>query len=255
MRPLRAIGGWAGFAVALGVLVALDSARAGAVASADGADGAQRLRRSVRASAPSLAAPAPAVAPGAAALPVRALAPVRRIAATALRALGTVATYTVYGAVLGLLLALTVPLAFGMRPLVVLSGSMQPLLHVGDVTVVERIAPRDARVGDVVTFKAPGSGRVTTHRLRASRRTESGRYAFTTKGDANNAIERWTLPADGQLSRAVYRVPLVGRALLVIRTPLGWALLVALPLLVLGTQEIARIWRRAPEPGDAPLAA
>lgn len=155
---------------------------------------------------------------------------------------------------LGLLLALTVPLAFGMRPLVVLSGSMEPVLHVGDVTVVQRIAPREARVGDVVTFKAPDGGRVTTHRVRATRRTDAGRYAFTTKGDANNAVERWTLAADGQLSRAVYRVPLVGHGLLAIATPLGWALLVGLPLLLLGIQEIARIWRRAPEVRDAPLA-
>jgi signal peptidase len=159
------------------------------------------------------------------------------------------------GLVLGLLLALILPLAFGMRPLVVLSGSMEPVLHVGDVTVVERIAPRDAGVGDVVTFKAPGTGRVTTHRLRAVRHAGGGRFVFTTKGDANNGVERWTLPSDGRLSRAVYRIPLVGHALLVIRTPLGWTLLVALPLLALGAQEILRIWRRAPEAGHAVAAA
>jgi hypothetical protein len=49
-------------------------------------------------------------------------------------------------------------------------------------------------------------------------------------------------------------VPLVGRALLMIRTPLGWTLLVGLPLLALGIQEIVRIWRRAPEAGNAVAA-
>ena len=178
----------------------------------------------------------------------------RRLAAAAARLAATLAAWTAGGLVLGLLLSLTVPLAFGMRPLVVLSGSMEPVLHVGDVTVVQRIAPPAARVGDVVTYKAPG-GRVTTHRLRAVRRTEQGGYAFTTKGDANNSIERWTLPADGQLSRAVYRVPLVGHALLAIATPLGWVLLVGLPLLALGAQEIRRIWAPPAEVRDAPLAA
>lgn len=176
----------------------------------------------------------------------------RFAAGLAARLLATVAGWTACGVMLGLLLALTVPLAFGMRPLVVLSGSMEPVLHVGDVTVVERIAPHEAHVGDVVTFKAPDGGRVTTHRLRAVRPAVGGGFAFTTKGDANNATERWTLPADGRLSRAVYRVPLVGHALLAIRTPLGWWLLVGLPLLVLGVQEIARIWRPAPEARDAP---
>jgi len=174
-----------------------------------------------------------------------------------LRLPATTALYTVYGVTIGLLLALTVPLALHMRPLVVLSGSMEPALHVGDVTVVQRIAPREARVGDVVTFKAPDTGRVTTHRLRAVRTAPHDRYVFVTKGDANNALERWSLPADGQLSRAVYTVPLVGRALLLIHTPLGWTLLVGLPLLVLAAQEIRRIWRAGPaaEAADAPLTA
>jgi signal peptidase len=173
------------------------------------------------------------------------------------RLLASTALYTAYGVALGLLLALAVPLALHMRPLVVLSGSMEPVLHVGDVTVVQRIAPREARVGDVVTFKAPETGRVTTHRLRAVRTAARDRYVFVTKGDANNALERWSLPADGQLSRAVYTIPLAGHALLLIHTGLGWALLVGLPLLALAAHEIRHIWRAgpAPEVADAPLAA
>ena len=167
------------------------------------------------------------------------------------------ARWAICGVCLGLLLALTLPLAFGMRPLVVLSGSMEPGLHVGDVTVVERIGPRAARVGDVVTFKAPGSGRVTTHRVRAVRAAPGGRIAFVTKGDANNAVERWTLPGDGLLSRGVFRIPLVGHALLYVHTPLGWALLVGLPVLLLGAGELRRIWRVPPslEDRDAPALA
>lgn len=171
-----------------------------------------------------------------------------------LRLLATTIAWLGLGLLVGLLLALTLPLALGMRPLVVVSGSMDPTLRVGDVTVVARIAPREARVGEVVTFRAPETGRITTHRLRAVRRTPGGRYAFTTKGDANNAVERWTLPADGELSRAVYRIPAIGRALLAIRTPIGWTLLVGLPLLVLGVQEIARIWRPRSEKPDAIVA-
>ena len=36
-----------------------------------------------------------------------------------------------------------------------MSGSMQPAIHTGDVVVDESIAPAEARVGDVVTFKDP----------------------------------------------------------------------------------------------------
>jgi hypothetical protein len=100
-----------------------------------------------------------------------------------------------------------------------------------------------------VTFTA--AGRITTHRLRGVRRRPDGHFAFTTKGDANNAVERWTMPADGRLSRAVYRVPRIGSVLLAIRRPLGWALLVGLPLLALGAYEIVRIWRPVREEPDA----
>ena len=175
------------------------------------------------------------------------------MSAGALRLLATVACWTLLGLGVGLAGALAVPLAFDMRPLVVLSGSMEPVLDVGDVTVVERIRPDEARVGDVVTFTAPHTGRLTTHRVRASRRA-GAEIEFVTKGDANNATERWTVPADGQLSRAVYRVPLIGHVALRLRSPLGWALLVAIPLLVLAGQELWRTWRPTPAVDDARLA-
>jgi signal peptidase len=160
----------------------------------------------------------------------------------------TFVIWIAFGLLAGLVLAPTLPLALGMRSLVVLSGSMEPTLHVGDVTVVQRISPAQARVGEVITFRAPETGRLTTHRVRAVR-VRDGRYAFVTKGDANNAVERWTVPPDAQLSRAVFRIPMIGRAIRLTHTPLGWALLVGLPLLGLCAYELRRIWRPRPEGG------
>src|SRR3954453_20976374 len=91
----------------------------------------------------------------------------------------------------GLLLAIALPLAFGARPLVVLSGSMEPTLATGDVVVVKRGGPQQAHVGDVVTFRNP-EGSLVTHRVRSVRR-QGHRFALVTKGDANNASERWTM--------------------------------------------------------------
>ncbi|MDQ4048439.1 MAG: signal peptidase I, partial [Actinomycetota bacterium] len=130
----------------------------------------------------------------------------------------------------------------GQRPYTVLSGSMEPAIGTGDIVVVERISPPDARVGDVVTFSDPeDSGRLITHRVRSSRR-RGARIDFVTKGDANNAAERWRVQADGVISRVRYRVPEVGRLALVMRRRGGLALFVLVPLLLLGTHEIARIW-------------
>jgi signal peptidase I len=162
------------------------------------------------------------------------------------RAARTVALYVVLGFAGGVLLAIALPLAFGGRPLVVLSGSMEPTLSTGDVVVVKRVRPEDAHAGDVVTYRNP-EGSLVTHRVRAVRR-HAARFELVTKGDANNASERWTMHADGELSRAVYRVPLAGRLLARTSSREGKLALIVAPLLLLGAWEIRRIWRPRESP-------
>jgi signal peptidase len=160
--------------------------------------------------------------------------------------------YGVLAFVLAIVAAIALPFALGQRPYTVLSGSMEPAIGTGDIVVVERLAPAEARVGDVVTFSDPkSSGRLITHRVRSSR-PRGGQFDFVTKGDANNTVERWRIPADGVISRVRYRVPEVGRLALLTRSPTGLVLLVLLPLLLLAVHELARIWRPQKEPtGDA----
>ena len=147
------------------------------------------------------------------------------------------------GLVIGLLLAVGVSLALGYRTFSVLSGSMEPNIHTGDAVVDEPISPLDARVGDVVTFNDPSrGGELVTHRLR-SVRPQGATVAMITKGDANTAVERWTVPAGGSIGRVTYRLPSAGRAMAAIRGPYGRLLLIALPALCLGVYELTRIWR------------
>ena len=162
------------------------------------------------------------------------------------KAARTLALYVVLGFAGGLLLAIALPLAFDGRPLVVLSGSMEPTLATGDVVVVKRVRPEDAHTGDVVTYRNP-EGSLVTHRVRAVRR-HGARFELVTKGDANNASERWTMDADGELSRAVYRVPLAGRLLARTSSREGKLALIVAPLLLLGAWEIRRIWRPRESP-------
>ncbi len=151
--------------------------------------------------------------------------------------------YAALGFVLAVVAAVALPFVVGQRPYTVLSGSMEPAIGTGDVVVVERIAPADARVGDVATFADPQRrGRLITHRVRSAR--QRGRHVdFVTKGDSNNTVERWRIPAHGVISRVRYRVPEVGRLALLVRSPTGLVLFVLCPLLALGVHEIARIWR------------
>ena len=153
--------------------------------------------------------------------------------------------WAVAGFALGLVIAIAAPLALGQRPYTVLSGSMEPSIGTGDVVIVKRISPLEARAGDVVTFADPDrSGRLITHRVRSTQ-VRAGNVGFVTKGDANNAVERWRVPTEGVISRVRYRVPEVGRLAILTRSRTGLLLLVLVPALLCGAHEIARIWRPA----------
>jgi signal peptidase len=172
------------------------------------------------------------------------------------RLASTVLVYAVLGLGGGLALAIAGPYVVGGRSFTVMSGSMEPAVHTGDVVVEQSIAPVRARVGDVVTFPEPGGGdRLITHRVRSVH--VEGRVArISTKGDANNTVERWTAPVDGHIGRVLYRVPRVGYAFASVRTPLGRIVLLVVPVLGLGLMALRWIWRSEPReaPGDEALA-
>jgi signal peptidase I len=169
--------------------------------------------------------------------------------APALRSLRVVRTplrfaaFAVIGFAIGIALALTVPLAFDARPLVVLSGSMEPALGTGDISVVRSIAPLEARPGDIVTFRDPDhDDRLITHRVR-SMRAEGGAVQFVTRGDVNNASERWRVSADGEIGRVAYRIPELGWALMFARSKGFFIPLLAGALALLLVLELVAIWR------------
>jgi signal peptidase len=132
------------------------------------------------------------------------------LAVRALRWTSLTVLWALIGAAVALAASVTVPAAFGLKPLTILSGSMEPTLHTGGVAVDETISPREARIGDIVTFTDPEDrSRLLTHRL-TSIRLEGAKAYMVTLGDANDAPERWNIAADAEIGRVVYELPLLG---------------------------------------------
>ena len=153
------------------------------------------------------------------------------------------AAYTAAAFAAGIAIAVVAPLAFGARPLVVLSGSMEPALGTGDVSVVRTIEPLEARPGDVVTFRDPGeSEKLITHRVTAMH-VEGDAVSFVTRGDTNNVSERWRVPASGEIGRVAYRIPEIGWALMYARSKGLFVVLLAAALALLLVLELAAVWR------------
>ena len=152
-------------------------------------------------------------------------------------------TWAASAFVLALLLAAALPLLLGATSMTVLSGSMSPAIRSGDVVVVQPIAPTEAEIGNIVTFKDPdGSGRLLVHRVRAISRS-GDEVAVITQGDANTTQERWKVPADGTIGTVAYRIPLLGFAVGWIDSPAGRVGLIIVPAMLLMALLLARIWR------------
>jgi signal peptidase I len=165
------------------------------------------------------------------------------------------AAWAVGGFCMALLAVVALPNAVGMRSFTVMSGSMEPAIHVGDVVIDRKISPLQARPGDVVTFSDPsGRKRLITHRIRTLH-VQGDTVQVVTKGDANNTVERWTVPVGGRIGRVELRVWKLGYPLVYAHSRFGLIGLVALPAMLLCLLELRRIWARPARQEANELAA
>ncbi|MEZ2389922.1 signal peptidase I [bacterium RCC_150] len=91
------------------------------------------------------------------------------------------------GALLGVacILVFAVSLLFGLRPLVVVSGSMEPTIPVGSVVLSQQVPAGEIQDGSIVTVERPRGLGLVTHRLVKSVQPTPDAYEYTLKGDAN----------------------------------------------------------------------
>jgi signal peptidase len=95
----------------------------------------------------------------------------------------------------------------GLKPYAVLSGSMEPTYHVGALIYVKPCDASEVQVGDPITFVLDENLTVATHRVVAI--DESGEH-FTTKGDANEAVDGAPVYYKNLIGKPVFTVPKLG---------------------------------------------
>lgn len=136
---------------------------------------------------------------------------------------GLIIGVNVYLANAGKLVGNRLPMPFGYGASVVLSGSMEPELSVGDLIIV---AEADSFAeGDVVVFQSGSS--LVVHRI-----TQIDGEMLTTKGDANNT-EDDPVNVSTVKGRVIFSVPYVGTAVNFLKTPLGTILVIVLAIALL----------------------
>lgn len=150
----------------------------------------------------------------------------------------------------------------GLTPYTVLSGSMEPTYHVGSLIYVKEVEPSEVEVGDPITFVVNEDLLVATHRVveidvQTSRQQaivdENGEamvdaegnpiyeevpldepaYYFTTKGDANDAVDGSQVYYKNLLGEPVFTIPYLGYLSSWIQTKKGMIISINVALILL----------------------
>lgn len=146
------------------------------------------------------------------------------------------------------LCGLAATILMGLKPGVVKTGSMRPMLAPGTLIIVKPTLAEKLKIGDVITFTDPDSPAkgLVTHRIYKIEH-EKGQPVFTTKGDANPTPDTWRLKLQKDAGLLKHHVANVGHLSFLVRTKQGYMLLLGIPVLLLSLSALIKIWTPAPE--------
>ncbi|MFR6424841.1 MAG: signal peptidase I [Oscillospiraceae bacterium] len=120
----------------------------------------------------------------------------------------------------------------GLRPMCVLSGSMEPTYHTGSLIYVKPCAPEDVQVGDAITFVLNEDLDVVTHRVIS---IDAENEHFYTQGDANDAPDGAPVYFKNLIGRPVFTIPYLGYVSHWVSNPPGMYLAIAIAIVLHGS--------------------
>ena len=125
----------------------------------------------------------------------------------------------------------------GWRGLSVQTGSMRPAIDPGALVLVHRVPVSSLHVGDVITYNSKVlAGETITHRIVGFKQLGSMKEIIV-KGDANKVADTPLLPSQ-VVGKVTKNVPRVGHVINFLHKPLGLALVIYLPALLIIIYEI-----------------
>lgn len=141
-----------------------------------------------------------------------------------------------------LLITIAFALIIGFRPVIVVGGSMEPTLEIGDVVIIKKLPQEQIKVGDILTYKLSENGDYCTHRIIEI--DENGN--FLTQGDwAGSSPDTTPVPYGKVVGVTIYKLhylPIFFSWLFVIPNLISFAC--AIVLLYQSNRESKYVWNK-----------
>lgn len=137
--------------------------------------------------------------------------------------------FVICGALAALTMLLVLPGLFGIHPLIVRSGSMEPVYPVGSLVYVKNVEQEVLREGQTVTFYLPDEETLVTHRIVE---VDKENHVIYTKGDANDLEDGVATPFSRIVGQPFFCIPLLGFLAGYLSNPVGKAGILMLVILV-----------------------
>ena len=136
----------------------------------------------------------------------------------------------------------------GFRTFIIVSASMEPKIHKGDVILVRNKNPKDIKAGDIISYQGESSeykNKIITHQV-TNIMTEDKKFIFYTKGLKNQSIDP-AVYEDQVYGVMVYKFFFLSLISKIIRNPIGFTIFVIVPLIIMFFSEIKSVFKEIEE--------
>ena len=128
------------------------------------------------------------------------------------------------------------PSIFGYNLYYIVTESMEPDLEVGDIILSKEVTDCSTlQIGDVITYQGEvGSyaNKLITHQIIDIDASNPNNIIFTTKGTNPMSTVDPLIEQDQIVSKMVFEIPLLGKLMQLINKPLGFIILIVIPLAI-----------------------
>ena len=129
---------------------------------------------------------------------------------------------------------------FNYRIFSVVTGSMEPKYHVGDVLLCKYVDPSTLSIGDDITYLGKTGtfkDKIITHRIIRIYRDDEGSYKFQTQGIASLNPDP-PIDPDQVYGKITKTLPFLSRLYKIVTTKGGFALCIIVPIIMLIASEL-----------------